>query len=151
MISPKDYPDANGHPANLTLIISGNPLQCDSRLCWIKEGEEEGWITWPIIQDRQLTDKPGCENFLGFFTVDEAFYGWDCFAGSLNCSDDNPKYHTKRTDMYGKINLLFTQSNITNKSVFQSKANLLLANFIMQWSWPWDDLDLVNYLDGSDK
>ena len=42
------YPD--GHPKYLFLGLSGNPLQCDSRMCWIKEAErtyrpqKDGWL-----------------------------------------------------------------------------------------------------------
>ena len=28
----------------LELALNGNPLQCDSRLCWMKEGEMDGWL-----------------------------------------------------------------------------------------------------------
>ena len=28
----------------LNLYISGNPLHCDRRMCWIKQGEEDNWI-----------------------------------------------------------------------------------------------------------
>ncbi len=36
----------NGHPKNLSLSIMYLPLDCDDCLCWLKEGEEEGWIYW---------------------------------------------------------------------------------------------------------
>ena len=38
----------------LELSLDNNPLQCDSRLCWIKKGEREDNITW--LYDR----KPDC-------------------------------------------------------------------------------------------
>ena len=28
----------------ITILIEDNPLQCDSRICWIKQGEQDGWI-----------------------------------------------------------------------------------------------------------
>ena len=30
----------------ITLHLDGNPMNCDSRLCWLKEAEEAGWIAW---------------------------------------------------------------------------------------------------------
>ena len=38
-IFASDAPDA------LDMVFSINPLQCDSRLCWIKEAEQEGWLS----------------------------------------------------------------------------------------------------------
>ena len=37
---PEDFP--LGHPDHLKLWISQNPLECDSRMCWMKDE----WITW---------------------------------------------------------------------------------------------------------
>ena len=34
------------HPLKLDLSLSSNPLVCNITLCWIKQGEQEGWITW---------------------------------------------------------------------------------------------------------
>ena len=31
--------------AKLTLLIANNSLQCNWRICWIKQGEQDGWIT----------------------------------------------------------------------------------------------------------
>ncbi len=36
----------NGHPKNLTLNLRKVPLECDDCLCWMKKGEEEGWLHW---------------------------------------------------------------------------------------------------------
>ncbi len=44
MFDAGEFPDSNGHPAELELGMEENPLHCDSRMCWIKEGDEEGWI-----------------------------------------------------------------------------------------------------------
>ena len=41
----------------ITLLIENNPFQCDSRICWIKQGEEDGWIIFP-----EEWGKPNCEN-----------------------------------------------------------------------------------------
>ena len=37
-----DCPD--GHPPILRLTLRDNPLVCDTKLCWLKKGEEEGWL-----------------------------------------------------------------------------------------------------------
>ena len=52
------YKRTGGHPQNLDLIITQNPLHCDHRLCWFKEGLQEGWIinTWTA---------PDCANYPG--------------------------------------------------------------------------------------
>ena len=48
-------------PDKLTLSLSGNPLLCNhgntGSLCWIKKGDQHGWITW-------LSDnfKPECSD-----------------------------------------------------------------------------------------
>ena len=41
-----DFPDSNGHPAQLQIDISRNPLHCDGEMCWVRKGEEDGWITY---------------------------------------------------------------------------------------------------------
>ncbi len=52
--------DANmfgsSHPENLDLTLSHNPLQCDSRLCWMKEAEDEGWLN---VQDARCANLGG--------------------------------------------------------------------------------------------
>ena len=51
------------HPTNLTLLLSDNPLQCDSRICWIKEAERGGWITLNIPLSDSSWSKPNCANY----------------------------------------------------------------------------------------
>ena len=46
--------EPDGYPSQLILDISENELDCDAALCWLKEGEEEGWLT--------LKETPGCKN-----------------------------------------------------------------------------------------
>ena len=41
----------------LTLLIEDNPLQCDREVCWIKQGEQDGWITF------RGRGQPDCENY----------------------------------------------------------------------------------------
>ena len=49
-------------PGNLTLILSDNPLQCDSRLCWLKKAEQEGWINFYYFYSYE---SPRCVNLHG--------------------------------------------------------------------------------------
>ena len=48
----------NRMKTRLILLLDGNPFDCDFRLCWIKKGQEEGWIEF-------LTDdwEPDCVNY----------------------------------------------------------------------------------------
>ena len=57
VFDPKDFPGYRRHPRKLGLKLGGNPLQCDSRMCWIKRGEDAGWIYW------EEDSVPECENF----------------------------------------------------------------------------------------
>ena len=45
-------------PLNLTL--SGNPLKCDPELCWLKEKETSGNITW--VSDKVKIRSPECSD-----------------------------------------------------------------------------------------
>ena len=51
---------------SLYLKINGNPLLCDSKLCWIKQGEREEWL---LIHDTDINGtelyKPQCVNYPG--------------------------------------------------------------------------------------
>ena len=57
IFNPADYPDSNGRPAYLNLGL--HPVHCDSSLCWLKKGEEDGTI--------KLGYGPRCTNGGGFF------------------------------------------------------------------------------------
>lgn len=39
--------------------MDGNPLFCDKRLQWIKDGEEQGWLITPTDQQPQCANPPG--------------------------------------------------------------------------------------------
>ena len=54
-----DYPNAIGHPVELQLALHENPLHCDSRMCWLKEAEDEGWIHFQY----DLYWVPTCVNY----------------------------------------------------------------------------------------
>ena len=43
VFDPHDYPNSDGHPRQLRLSFGA--MQCDSRLCWLKRGEQLGWIS----------------------------------------------------------------------------------------------------------
>ena len=51
---------------NLTLSLYGNPLECDRHLCWLKEGENKGWLKWHIESKLPeltfIAYKPYCAN-----------------------------------------------------------------------------------------
>ena len=44
IFNPDDYPDSNGRPPRLELILARNPLQCNSALCWLEHGLQSGTI-----------------------------------------------------------------------------------------------------------
>ena len=44
---------------HLTLLLGNNPLQCDWKICWIKDGEREEWINL----SKGSYGKPYCANF----------------------------------------------------------------------------------------
>ena len=48
---------------NLTLLLSHNPLRCDSKLCWIKRTEQDGWITLNYTRDGKFWTKPDWANY----------------------------------------------------------------------------------------
>ena len=75
LIKPMQEKDLIGSQSlTLILTLGNNPLQCDSKMCWIKQAELDGWITW------HTTDgwgKPDCENY--------ANVEWDDV--NLNCTE----------------------------------------------------------------
>ena len=54
IFNPNDFPNSNGHLEKLVLGLQYNGLQCDSRMCWLKHGEQEGWLKF------QYRDKFTC-------------------------------------------------------------------------------------------
>ena len=59
-------------PTNLSLLIENNRFQCNQKMCWIKQGEQDGWITSTLGE----YVKPSCLNYPGL--------GWDEII--LNCT-----------------------------------------------------------------
>ena len=51
------------HQTNLTLLLAVNPLHCDSKLCWIKEVERDGWIILNYTKNDDFWTKPDCANY----------------------------------------------------------------------------------------
>ncbi len=47
------YPESDGHPAKVRVGIGNNPLQCGRNLCWLKEAEKDGWLSWNSQSDSQ--------------------------------------------------------------------------------------------------
>ena len=73
VFDPHDHPNSDGHPRKLRLSFGA--MQCDSRLCWLKQGEQLGWITW--LDTRGVRYHPNCVNHLS---------SWD--EVDLRCSDN---------------------------------------------------------------
>ena len=42
LLDPELYPE--GHPEDFIISLIDNPLQCDTRMYWMKQAEEEGWL-----------------------------------------------------------------------------------------------------------
>ena len=36
----------DSHPVKLEMSLVANPLRCDGNLCWMKQAERDGWLTW---------------------------------------------------------------------------------------------------------
>lgn len=54
---------SNGrHPQKLEMLLHRNPLHCDSKLCWLVEGERDGWLTF---DSHTIRYSPKCTNFPG--------------------------------------------------------------------------------------
>ena len=51
-----DNPFSKPSSDYIALYLSDNPLQCDTKLCWLKDAERNGWI---LLKD----PKPTCQNY----------------------------------------------------------------------------------------
>ena len=56
IFDPSVYPDTNGHPGRIQLALG--LMKCNSSLCWLKKGEQQGWITWWVFGEK--TFHPDC-------------------------------------------------------------------------------------------
>ena len=71
------------HQTNLYLEINGNPFLCDCRMCWIKQGQREEWLSVHYTGNNgSELYKPECVNYPG---VD-----WDDI--SLTCPEVGKQY-----------------------------------------------------------
>ena len=60
IFNPTVYP-YDGHPREINIGLGS--MTCDSRLCWLKQGERLGWITWYTYETTIY--HPDCSNFAG--------------------------------------------------------------------------------------
>ena len=51
-----DNPFSKPSSGYIALYLSDNPLQCDTKLCWLKDAERDGWV---LLKD----PKPTCQNY----------------------------------------------------------------------------------------
>ena len=58
IFNPSVYPETDGHPPRIEMGLG--LMKCNSSLCWLKQGEQTGWITWYEYQD--ITYHPDCVN-----------------------------------------------------------------------------------------
>ena len=75
-----DYP--GGHPPILRVTLGANPLICDTKLCWLKKGEEEGWLRF------QDNHSPNCA------------YNVDWYNLKLNCTESGTSVKMINFDDY---------------------------------------------------
>ena len=88
IFNAEDYPESNGHPRHLMLSLSGNKFECDNRLFWLKQGQEDGWINWyelePINSRYGRVHVPNCKTDFSLRSrKQDVLQDW---ASSLNCS-----------------------------------------------------------------
>ena len=71
------------HQTSLYLKINDNPLLCDCRVCWIKQGEQDEWLSvHDTLTNGTEVDKPECVNYPGI----------DWHNISLTCSEVGKRY-----------------------------------------------------------
>ena len=56
-----DYDDSNSHPFKLEVTLNDNPFQCNQNLCWLKQAEQDQWLTWG--RESSITHSPLCTDF----------------------------------------------------------------------------------------
>ena len=74
LITPMEEQDLP-QSQNIFLFLDQNPLQCDSRMCWIKQAEQDRRI---VLQRGRPEEKPECVNYPGVY--------WDDV--TLDCDTD---------------------------------------------------------------
>ena len=38
-------PDNKTHPDSIFIFLDNNPFHCDTKMCWIKQGVQDGWLS----------------------------------------------------------------------------------------------------------
>ena len=66
IFNPSLYPETDGHPRRIEM--APGVLKCNTSLCWLKQGEQKGWITWWEYWDK--IHHPDCLNFHLWSDVD---------------------------------------------------------------------------------
>ena len=58
-------PDDVGHPDSIFISLDHNPFHCDSRMCWIKQGVQDGWLSLQYPSSIVEPDHwyPDCTNY----------------------------------------------------------------------------------------
>ena len=56
IFNPSAYPGTDGHPGRITMGLG--LMKCNSSLCWLKQGEQKGWINWWMVGE--TTFHPDC-------------------------------------------------------------------------------------------
>ena len=72
IFNPSIYPETDGHPPGVEMGLG--LMKCNSSLCWLKQGEQKGWISWYKYDGK--TYHPECLNLHLWSDVD------------LNCPDN---------------------------------------------------------------
>ena len=72
IFNPSIYPETDGHPRRVEMQLG--LVKCNSSLCWLKQGEQKGWITW--YKSNGKVYHPDCLNLHLWYDVD------------LNCPDN---------------------------------------------------------------
>ena len=58
IFNPFVYPETDGHPGRIEMGL--RLIICNSSVCWLKQGEQRGWITWWTHEGK--TYLPDCVN-----------------------------------------------------------------------------------------
>ena len=58
VFNPSIYPETDGHPKHISMSLG--MMQCDRSLCWLKQGERLGRISWAQWTSGGERDPPDC-------------------------------------------------------------------------------------------
>ena len=54
---------STAHPRRLVTDLTGNPLECGPCMCWIKQAERDGWLSYRIRFDLPGDGRLDCVNY----------------------------------------------------------------------------------------